>query len=414
MLGQRSRRRWIHLVLGGALLMPYFLLTSVLIASLVRGTDPFRSLLWQFIAYLTALPLAAATALFPLARPLSATAARSLCGLPDDAELAAEPAASWDARTRTAQWFALHLGVGGLVSGATLALYPFAVYLMLLPVTGAPGDGDPGWVEAVGRHASLGPVLGAAVATLVVLATAAAGALLARCAPLLLGPAPADRLAAAEARAAALASRNRLARELHDSVGHALSAVSLQASAARRVLDADPEFARQALTAIEETTRAAVGELDSVLGLLRVDGEGSPERTATPTPTLADLDGLLSRTRAAGVGVEVSRSGALDRLPPVVSREAYRIVQEGLSNALRHAGRVRVRLRIAVPRKEELEIEMENPVREAARGRRSGGGRGLRGIAERAALLRGSSDWGAHGGTWRLVVRIPLSTEGPR
>ncbi|MGO4427993.1 sensor histidine kinase, partial [Streptomyces sp. MCAF7] len=190
-----------------------------------------------------------------------------------------------------------------------------------------------------------------------------------------------------------------------------LSAVTLQASAARKVLDADPEFARQALAAIEETTRDAVGELDSVLGLLREDnesangsgGEGNGngnggDRTA-PTPTLADLDGLLARTRAAGVTVVLTAPGPLDRLPPAVSREAYRIVQEGLSNALRHAGRVPVRLRIAERTTEdrELEITMENPVERvsgSARRQRTGGGRGLRGIAERTELLRGSCAWG--------------------
>ncbi|MYT23650.1 histidine kinase, partial [Streptomyces sp. SID7760] len=85
----------------------------------------------------------------------------------------------------------------------------------------------------------------------------------------------ADRLAAAEERAADLAVRNRLARELHDAVGHALGAVTLQAAAARRVLDHDPGFVREALAAIEETTRRTVGELDAVLGLLR---DGDPAR----------------------------------------------------------------------------------------------------------------------------------------
>ncbi|NEB82257.1 histidine kinase, partial [Streptomyces sp. SID14478] len=91
------------------------------------------------------------------------------------------------------------------------------------------------------------------------------------------------------------------ARELHDSVGHALSAVTLQASAARRVLDSDPAFVREALAAIEDTTRRTVGELDAVLGVLREAGDASGTASA---PTLADdLDGLLRRTRAAGLAV---------------------------------------------------------------------------------------------------------------
>ncbi|MFE9002404.1 sensor histidine kinase [Streptomyces sp. NPDC007875] len=402
--GRRAQLRWVHLVLGGALLMPYYLLTGVVFAMLLRDAVPFTSLLWQLGTFALALPLAMPTALLPLVRPLEATAARSLCGLPESAELAAGPAGSWDARARTLLWYGLHLAIGGLVSGLTLSLLPASALLVALPFT----DGsyaDEGWPHAFASapHA-LAPLAGVLLLGVIMGIAAAAGALLARCAPALLGPAPAERLAAAEQRATRLASRNRLARELHDSVGHALSAVTLQASAARKVLDTDPDFAREALAAIEETTRDAVGELDSVLGLLR---EGEDRPAPAPSPTLMDLDGLLARTRAAGVAVELTAPGALDRLPPVVSREAYRIVQEGLSNALRHAGRVPVRLRIAEDPK-KVEITMENPVNGATRARPTGGGRGLRGIAERATLLRGTCAWDTVDGVWRLTVRLPL------
>ncbi|GLV73930.1 MULTISPECIES: sensor histidine kinase [Streptomyces] len=404
-LGRRAQLRWVHLVLGGALLMPYYLLTTVVFASLVRGAEPFTSLRWQLATFASALPLAALTALFPLVRPLEATAARSLCGLPESAELATGPAGSWDARSRTSLWYALHLTTGGLVSALILSLLPAAALLVALPFTDASRADDLGWPYGFGAApTALAPVVGLLLLAVVMGIAAGAGALLARWAPVLLGPAPAERLAAAERRAARLASRNRLARELHDSVGHALSAVTLQASAARKVLDTDPEFAREALAAIEETTRDAVGELDSVLGLLR---EGEDRPAAAPSPTLRDLDGLLARTRAAGVTVELTAPDTLDRLPSVVSREAYRIVQEGLSNALRHAGRVPVRLRIAEDRK-KVEITMENPVNGAARARRPGGGRGLRGITERATLLRGTCAWDTVDGVWRLTVRLPV------
>ncbi|MFD8379537.1 sensor histidine kinase [Streptomyces sp. NPDC059679] len=422
-LGRRARLRWVHLVLGGALLMPYFLLTGVVLVALVPGARPLDSLGWQLASYALALPPAVLTALFPLVRPLEATAARSLCGLTEPAELAAGPATSWDARSRAALWYGLHLAVGGLVSAVTLALPPAAALLVALPFTDKSYARSLVWPTAFDSARALAPAAGILLLAAVAAVAAGAGALLARCAPALLGPTPADRLAAAEERAARLASRNRLARELHDSVGHALSAVTLQASAARKVLDADPEFARQALAAIEETTRDAVGELDSVLGLLRENENGNGGDRTAPTPTLADLDGLLARTRAAGVTVVLSAPGPLDRLPPAVSREAYRIVQEGLSNALRHAGRVPVRLRIAEcsTKDGELEITMENPVERvsgAARRQRTGGGRGLRGIAERTELLRGSCAWGPTGDGsegdsedgWRLTVRIPLGT----
>ncbi|GGR49123.1 sensor histidine kinase [Streptomyces netropsis] len=406
-LGRRARLRWVHLLLGGALLMPYFLLANVVLSVIHAGNDTFLliSPVWQFITLAVALVPAALTALFPLVRPLESTAARALCA-PRGAELATRPSDSWAARGRTAGWYTLHLAAGGIVSGMSLSAPPAALLLIALPLWGSPRVEQMVWTRYFdGAGLLLAPLAGFALLALVVGTSWAAGTLLARSAPVLLGPTAADRLAAAERHALRLAERNRLARELHDSVGHALSAVTLQASAARRVLDADPEFARQALAAIEETTRAAVGELDTVLGLLREEGPAS----AAPAPTLADLDALLARTRAAGCEVTLTASTALEKVPPVVSREAYRIVQEGLGNALRHAGQVPVRLRIAV-HDDDLEVALENPVSPesgSTRGR-PGGGRGLTGIAERARLLRGASTSGATDGTWRLAVRLPL------
>ncbi|MEU7159118.1 sensor histidine kinase [Streptomyces chrestomyceticus] len=412
-----------HLVLGGALLTPFFLLATLVVPLAFDDVNPFSDFPWQFAAFAVALPLAALGALlFPLLRTLEATAARSLCGLPADvtAELTEEPADSWAARRRTALWFVAHLTAGGIVSGMTLAALPAAVMLILLPVTDPLRHEELGWPDLAGGL--LGPLTGLGLLALVASTTWAGGRLLARAAPTLLGRTPADRLAAAERRAADLASRNRLARELHDSVGHALSAVTLQAGAARRVLDADPEFARQALLAIEETTRSAVAELDTVLGLLRADGD-DPAGAPVPAPALDALDALLDRTRAAGLHIDADVDDGCGRLPPLVSREAYRIVQEGLSNALRHAGAVPVRLRIALDA-DELRITVENPVQRDAIQRdktvtvtpsgtaactpRPGGGRGLPGIAERARLLGGEARAAGRDGVWRLTVRLPL------
>ncbi|MFI0264527.1 sensor histidine kinase [Streptomyces sp. NPDC017056] len=422
-------RRWVHLVLGGALLMPFYFLMAVVTPVFFGGANAFTEFPWQFVAFGTALPVAALCALLlPPLRTLETTAARSLCGLPAGAaaELAEEPADSWAARRRTALWFVAHCAAGGIISGLTLAGTPPALMMLLLPLADPLRHEEMGWPRMDGV---LGPLAGLALLALVLATIWLCGRLLARWAPALLGRTPADRLAAAERRAADLASRNRLARELHDSVGHALSAVTLQASAARRVLDADPEFARQALAAIEETTRDAVAELDAVLGLLREDGD--PRGTA-PAPSLDGLDGLLDRTRAAGLRVEAAVDDGCGRLPPLVSREAYRVVQEGLSNVLRHAGAVPVRLRIALGA-DALTITMENPMgdtgsmgdlgdmgdaamdaeaatRVDAAGRaRPGGGRGLRGIAERARLLGGEARAAGEDGVWRLTVRLPLA-----
>ncbi|WP_369388481.1 sensor histidine kinase [Streptomyces sp. CG1] len=405
LIGGRARRRWVHLILGGALAMPYVFVGTVIVGPLTGVNDVFGSLPLQLGSFAVGLPIATVTSLFPLTRPLESAAVRALCGIDGDA-LAHGPARTRAERARTAAWFTLHLGFGGVIAGMSLAVPPFAAALIVLPLFAGlrhsplalPEVLDHGWALA------LSPVAG--LATLLALAACAAGcgALLARWAPALLGPTPEDRLAAAEARAADLAARNRLARELHDSVGHALSAVTLQASAARRLLDTDPEFVREALAAIEDTTRRTVGELDAVLGVLR---DGDAPGTA-PAPTLAtDLDGLLRRTRAAGQPVTATIAADPAALPPLVSREAYRIVQEGLSNALKHAG-TPVAVRIATA-DGHLEITVEN-VLGTARTPRPGGGHGLRGVADRVRLLGGTAEAGPSGDAWRLSVRLPLTT----
>ncbi|WP_418956349.1 sensor histidine kinase [Streptomyces tritici] len=405
--GRRAVLRWVHLILGGALLMPYWLLGTVVMAPLFDGQGMFAaSLGMQFAAYGFALPLVAVTALFPLARPMSVAVARALCDV-RGRELADGPARGREARTRTAGWLVLHVGLGGLLSGATLALPPFALTLMALPfserlqrseLTAYYGLDQP-WAQWLGVPVAL------LMLTALAAVAAGAGALLAGLAPLLLGPSRADRLAAAERRAEELAVRNRLARELHDSVGHALSAVTLQAGAARRLLDSDApgdrEFVREALAAIEETTRRTVGELDHVLGLLRRGDEPSGE---LPGPGLEALDALA---RGAGATAAVTWTGDLERVPPTVSREAYRIVQEGLTNAARYAGGAPVTAHLALG-DEELEITMENPLSGRPAPVRPGGGRGLRGVAERARLLGGTSAAGPVDGVWRLTARLPL------
>ncbi|MFE7095384.1 sensor histidine kinase [Streptomyces erythrochromogenes] len=419
MLGARARLRWVHQILGGALLMPYFLLASVAVGSAVGGANALSSLPLSLAAYAAALPVAAVTGVYGLVRPLSVTAVRAMCAVPGE-RLAEGPARSWAARGRASAWWTLHLGVGALVSGMTLAVPPMAVVLIVLPFVSGLREVRLGfgWFNT-GVETYTAPLLGIGLLAALAVCAAGAGELLARLAPVLLGPTAADRLAAAEERAADLAVRNRLARELHDAVGHALSAVTLQAAAARRMLERDPDFVREALTAIEDTTRRTVGELDAVLGLLREGDPARPDGASTPAPSLAaDLDGLLARTRAAGATVTAHQdpgpAGDWARLPETTSREAYRIVQEGLSNALRHgAGPVDLRILVRAGHdtgRRELEITMTNPPA-APEGRepRTTGGRGLRGSAERAALLGGSVEAGPHGDRWRLRAVLPLA-----
>ncbi|WP_345944910.1 sensor histidine kinase [Streptomyces albus subsp. chlorinus] len=435
--------RWVHLLQGGAQLMPFYLLTVVLLG-IVRpeaaqgfGSQPRV----QFLTFALSLPLVAVGGLLPLVRALESASARTLCGVPAH-EPTAGPAGSWAARRRSAAWFTLHVSLGGLVSGASLAVPPMAVVLLVCPLV--PGLRAQRWVwpwEHAGSALWAAPPAGAALLALLLAAVYGAGALLTRCAPVLLGPTPADRLAAAERRAADLAVRNRLARELHDSVGHALSAVTLQAGAARRVLQADPGFVREALAAIEETSRGAVAELDAVLGILREGGTAKHAEAVGPT-LATGLESLLARTRATGTEVQVRIDEALG--PPAalderVSAEAFRVVQEGLSNTLRHAPGAAVRVLLEHRREETggrggrrgregdggragdgdreasrggertLRVTIENATDGTRPASRRSGGRGLAWMAERAALLGGTVAAGEEDGVWRLTVRLPLT-----
>jgi signal transduction histidine kinase len=228
-----------------------------------------------------------------------------------------------------------------------------------------------------------------------------AGRLLARAAPALLGPSYAERLERLQADAARASERTRIAREIHDSIGHALSLATVQASAARKLIGRDQAFVESALETIETTTRRAAADLDHVLGLLRDDTQLPEEATAAPD--LGSLDGLLTAAQAAGLTVVSTVSGELARLPLLVSREAYRIVQEGLTNAMKYSSDATVTLNLSLAAG-TLDIQLTNP---AGQRRALRTGRGLRGIGERATTLGGATTAGADDGRWTLRVVIP-------
>ncbi|WP_246267010.1 sensor histidine kinase [Nonomuraea typhae] len=390
-MAKNLARRWACLILGGAMLMPY-MMVGALLSGVLGGNGRLSDVLLpvQLGVFAAVLPVVALTGLFLPVRGLEVNAAQGLLGVQVDTP-PRQARRSWQERRRTATWFTLHLGVGGLVSGCTLAGVPFTLWTLPLAWRGSTWlayDIGPGW------EGLLWTLMGLGLLAALVAAAAGAGALLAGLAPVLLGPTPSERLAAAEDRARALAERNRLARELHDSVGHALSVVTVQAAAAARVLDRDPATARTALAAIEQSARSALDDLDHVLGVLREDRAGT-----APQATLADLDALV-RASGAEVRAEV---GDLSGVPAVVSREAYRIVQEALTNAIKH-GRGPVRLAAAV-HGDDLTLLVSNDGG-ARRGR--SGGRGVTGMRERVRLLRGELEAGPAEGGWRVSVRLPL------
>ncbi|MGW4974414.1 histidine kinase, partial [Streptomyces albidoflavus] len=156
-----TARRWLHLVVGGALLMPYFLFVGTVVLALLGVPDFFTDPPALALTFTLALPLVAVTALVPAARPPAVALARGLTGAAPDA-LADGPARGRVDRSRTACWYVLHLGLGGVVAGATLAVPPFAVLLLALPVV-RPGPGSPYALPTAGPALYLAPLAGLAL-----------------------------------------------------------------------------------------------------------------------------------------------------------------------------------------------------------------------------------------------------------
>jgi signal transduction histidine kinase len=233
---------------------------------------------------------------------------------------------------------------------------------------------------------------------------------------------------AAATRRALDEERALIASELHDVVTHNVSVMIVQAGAARQVLAADPAEATAALLAVEASGRAAMTELRHLLGLLSPAGTGAgpagpaPDGTEagqdlSPQPGLGQLQPLIDRLAAAGLPVELQVGGMPRALPPGLDLAAYRVVQEALTNVLKHAGKPRTTVRLDY-------AEADLVVEVADAGRRipavgptpsevPGSGRGLLGLRERIALYGGELDAGPQpGGGWLVRARLPIDPAG--
>lgn len=211
-----------------------------------------------------------------------------------------------------------------------------------------------------------------------------------------------------KARAAVAEERARISRELHDVIAHSVSVIVVQAQAAQRLLDGEQREARQALGSIETTGRQALTEMRRLLGILRrTDGE----LALAPQPGLHDLDALIVQMRESGLPAELRVEGESRPLPPGVDLSAYRIVQEALTNTLKHAGPARARVEIHYGDDElDLEITDDGP----GTGRGGGAGQGLVGMRERVALYGGVLESGKRdGGGYLVRARLPLDSERP-
>ncbi|MET9540860.1 histidine kinase [Streptomyces sp. NPDC006553] len=339
--------------------------------------------------------------LVPGARRAEGIQARLLLVPDDENDIGRAPARSLSDRGRTSVWLVLRCWWGLLVATVVAQLLSVTGTLASAPaVEGARtilGVTIPGGHRHIWYLGLVPPLLLTAFALVV-----GAGHVQLAFARRLLGPSTAERLAEAERRADELLARNRLAGELHDSIGHALTVTVLQASAARELIDNDRDFAIRALTAIEDTGRRAMDDLERTLGYLKEDEPAA----RTVRPTLADVGQLLEASRAAGVTVRSRTAAEVDAVPGVVSREAYRILQEALTNAMKHAPGSPVDVDLDVTG-EQVRLTVANRLVEEAP-RAPGTGKGLRSLRERAALLGGRATAGAASGRWTVSARLPL------
>jgi signal transduction histidine kinase len=215
-------------------------------------------------------------------------------------------------------------------------------------------------------------------------------------------------------RQAATDERVRIARELHDVVAHSMSLIAVRAGAARMVIDEQPDEARAALSIIETTSRRALREMRRLVGVLR-----QPDDTAhaalEPAPGLVLLAELVRQAAQAGVHVEVDVTGDVRALPEGVDVSAYRIIQEALTNVVRHVGPTNAHLRVNYLH-DEVEIELidegtPNPGRTIPSELRNGSGHGLVGMRERVALYGGELVTGPTGNGYRVLARLPVDEE---
>ena len=207
-----------------------------------------------------------------------------------------------------------------------------------------------------------------------------------------------------QARLAVAEERARIARELHDVVAHSVSVMTVQTGAVRRLLTPEQERERETLLGVERTGREALTEMRRLLGMLRATDD---EQALAPQPSLRHLDGLVDQMREAGLPVELRVEGTPVELPPGLDLSAYRIVQEALTNALKHAGPARARVVVRFNER-DVELEIADDGRGAANG--AGTGSGLVGMRERAALVGGLVEAGpGERGGYSVLARLPLA-----
>jgi signal transduction histidine kinase len=392
----RIFRHFVFMMIGALLAVPYIVV--FIWATQLAAVSPANAV----VAFAVLVLLLAVPAALSATRALERTAVGELLAV-----RLAEPAGpvTRQRRIRGAVWYFVHLMAGGLTLVAIAFAAPLIITMLILPLLGNAESASELAAAVVpftdGTTAALWSL---GLGTGVIIFTILTGIALPHWATLLLGPSPAEHRALEEEQARSEARRNELARELHDSVGHALTVTTLQATAAEALLGRDPDGAARAMRAVADTGRSALAELDRVIGILRAPGD----QVENPAG-LRQLPGYLDHMEDQGLHVEREfETQTLEEVPAAASAPAFKILQEGLTNALKYASPREAVLRIE-PIGRCLQIRLMNPVVEssdAAAPRTSG--RGIAGMQERARLAGGSTRSELAGDRWILSVDIPL------
>lgn len=398
-----------HVFLAIALSLPLVAAAALFGVSM---TAPDPSTLDQVLLAMLATAFVVAVvwvSLLPSVRQVEVSTARALLEYDDTALPDVRSPRTWASRRRGAVWLALLAGVGLVVGAAILYLVPAGIGVLFFPLSGDSTISWPGFGLAThtgaGWHAAWLVVPGLLALAVCMAVVWSAARVLVALAPGVLGPTLTERVDIAADRERALARANAVARELHDRLGHTLTAMTVQASLAHRLLATDPEAAERALTIVEDLGRRAQGDVDSVVRTLR-DG------AAVGTPSFGDQVDLVGIARAvAGESTLDVDLHAPESLPVDRGRvdTAEAVIREALTNATRHgSGSAALRLQVDA---RSLWIEIRNPTRcvlPTAPDRA-----GLAGLHERVLLADGELTAGPDGGdAWLLTARLPISRPG--
>lgn len=388
-----------HVFLAIALALPVL----VAVGSIAIAMLEEQSVLNLWLLAILAVGFLAAViwaALLPVVRPVEIATARTLLAvdLPD----ARHPQA-WASRRQGGIWLGLLTVLGLVLSTALLYLLPIGVALLAHPLSGATTMDWPGgdtWHTGSGWRAAWLALPGLASLLLAVALVVGSGRLLRALAPRILGPTLVDQVAERSERERELARANALARDVHDGVGHTLTAMTLQVTAARRLLHTDPEAADRSLAAVEDLGRRAQADVDDVVGALRTGTQRQH-----PEPGTEDLDAALEPLLSDSplqLTVDLSHVGPL---PRAVVDTATQVTREALTNAARHGtgtGSLRVHRQDL-----DLVVEVVNPIPPDAPS--TTGRSGLTGLHERVLLAGGTLSAGLEGDRWTLRATLPTA-----